>query len=267
MTSEKKMGKTLTIAGSDCSGGAGIEADLKTFAFFQTYGMAVITCVVAENPLKVVSIQPIQDKLIKQQIDCCLRGQKRVSIKTGMLFSTSIIREVHLSISKLKIAVENLVVDPVMVATSGKRLLKPDAIKALKSFIEAKADVLTPNLDEAEILAERTIRTKSQMENAAYDIALRFQCAVLMKGGHLSDPKWAEDFFWDGRNGFWLRSKRIQGVKTHGTGCTYSAAITANLAKGHSLSDSVKRAKKFVTEAIRNSCQVGPWQALGHNTR
>jgi hydroxymethylpyrimidine kinase/phosphomethylpyrimidine kinase len=269
MTSEKKhernLGKSLTIAGSDCSGGAGIEADLKSFAFFRTYGMAVITCVVAENPQKVVSIQPIQDKVIKEQIECCLRGQKMVSIKTGMLFSTSIIRAVHFSVSKYKIAIKNIVVDPVMVATSGKRLLEPLAIKALKTFIEEEADVLTPNLDEAEILAERTIRTKHQMENAAFDISLRFQCAVLMKGGHLSDRKWAEDFFWDGRNGFWLKSKRIQGVKTHGTGCTYSAAIAANLSKGCSMAESVKRAKKFVTEAIRNSCRLGSWTALNHN--
>lgn len=264
MTSEKKTGKTLTIAGSDCSGGAGIEADLKTFAYFRAYGMAAITCVVAENPRKVVSIQPIQDKVIREQIDCCLEGQKGVVIKTGMFFSTSIIRAVHFSLTKRKKEVAKIIVDPVMVATSGKRLLKPDAIKALKTFIEIHADVLTPNLDEAEILAERTIRTKQQMETAAHDIAVRYRCAVLMKGGHLNDRAWAEDFFWDGRNGLWLKSKRIRGVKTHGTGCTYSAAITAHLAKGLSLFESVKQAKKFVTKAIRHSYQIGPWQALCH---
>ena len=269
MTSQKNrqriLGKTLTIAGSDCSGGAGIEADLKTFAHFGTYGMAVITCVVAENPRKVVSIQPIQDKIIREQIECCLEGQKGVVIKTGMLYSSSIIRTIHFSISNLKFEISNLIIDPVMVATSGKRLLKPDAIKALKTFIEEEADVLTPNLDEAEILAERPIRTKLEIEDAACDLAERFQCAILMKGGHLKDRKWAEDFFCDGTMGLWVRSKRVHGVKTHGTGCTYSAAIAANLAKGLSMAESVKRAKKFVTEAIRNSCRVGPWQALGHH--
>ncbi len=255
----------LTLAGSDCSGGAGLEADLKTFHAHHVYGMAAVTCVVAENPRHVVSIHPVPARRVREQIACCLQGMKRVAVKTGMLYSEPIIGACSLEISNLQSQISNLIIDPVMVATSGKRLLQPKAIRALKNLIEAHADLVTPNLDEAEILAERTIRTESHMVAGAAIIAERFCCAVLLKGGHLKNLREAADFFWNGRDGFWLKSPRIRGVKTHGTGCTYSAAITAHLARGLPLEESVRRAKRFITKAIRDSHRFTSWMALNHN--
>jgi hydroxymethylpyrimidine/phosphomethylpyrimidine kinase len=265
MTRQKTLGVCLTIAGSDCSGGAGLEADLKTFNTLQSYGMSAATCVVAENPSEVVAIHPIPSRIVRQQISCCLEGMSSVAVKTGMLYSASIIQAVHKELSKNSSAVRSVVIDPVMVATSGKRLLKKDAIHRLKNLIAAHADLVTPNLDEAEILAERTIRTKTQMETAAVDLAKRFDCAVLLKGGHLVKSPWAEDFLWNGKKGEWFRSKRIRNVKTHGTGCTYSAAIIANLSQGRSLFDSVRFAKKYLTRTIQRSHRFKPWMALNHN--
>ena len=252
----------LTIAGSDCSGGAGIEADLKVFAAHKVYGMAVITCVVAENPGRVVSIHPVPPKIVSQQIRCCLKNMPPVVIKTGILYSKAIIQTIGSRISNFKFQISNFIVDPVMVATSGKRLLETDAIRALKKLIADQADLVTPNLPEAEILSGIKIATQTQMERAAQKIARDFECTVLLKGGHLKNVRQAEDFFWDGKNGFWLRSPWVRGVKTHGTGCTYSAAIAANLALGHSLTTSIRHAKRFVATAIRRTHRFGPWMAL-----
>ncbi len=255
----------LTIAGSDCSGGAGIEADLKTFATHGVYGMAAITCVVAETPRKVVSIHAIRPTVVAEQIECCLDGLRGVSVKTGMLYSKGIIHAVAASISNQQSAINNLVVDPVMVATSGARLLREDAIRALCDFIGKHADLVTPNLDEAAILdGQRQPATRAAMEDAAARISTRFGCAVLMKGGHLRDAHSAPDFFTDGKKGFWLEARRIRGIATHGTGCTYSAAIAANLALGHPLPKAIRRAKRILTLAIRRSLNFGPWTALNH---
>lgn len=258
----KRARAALTIAGSDCSGGAGLEADLKTFTAYGVYGMAVVTCVVAENPRKVVSIHPVPTRIVNEQIVCCLRGMSGVSVKTGMLYSRTIIRAVAKSILNSQSSILNLVVDPVMVATSGRRLLEKNAIRALEDLISEHADLVTPNLDEAEILAERKIRSESQMETAAHFISQRFSCPVLLKGGHLKDRRLASDFFWSGRQGLWLRSARVHGIRTHGTGCVYSAAITANLASGCSFTESVQHAKHFLTSAIRRAHKFGPWMAL-----
>lgn len=255
----------LTLAGSDCSGGAGIEADLKTFAAHGVYGMAAITCVVAETPCKVVSIQSIRPAVVAEQIECCLRDLHGVAVKTGMLYSRDIIRCVARSISNRQSAISNLVVDPVMVATSGARLLREDAIRALCNFIGEHANLVTPNLDEAAILdGRRRPSTRAAMEDAAARISTRFGCAVLMKGGHLRDTRSAPDFFTDGRKGFWLEARRIRGIATHGTGCTFSAAIAANLALGHPLPVSIRHAKRFLTSTIRRSLDFGPWMALNH---
>lgn len=255
----------LTIAGSDCSGGAGLEADLKTFAAHGVYGMAAVTCVVAENPRRLVAIQPMTTRLVREQLACCLEAMPPVVVKTGMLFSAPIIRAVNRSLGRLSDSVAGLVVDPVMVATSGARLLQRDAIRALMDLLADHADAVTPNLDEAEILAGQRIRTEAAMEAAARNLARRFSCAVLIKGGHLRSSRQAADFFWDGTDGFWLRSARVAGVKTHGTGCTYSAAVVANLAQRRSLAESLRRAKRFVTTAIRRTHRFGPWMALNHN--
>ena len=254
----------LTIAGSDCSGGAGIEADLKTFAAHGVYGMSVVTCVVAETPGKVVSIHPVPSKIVEEQMACCLWGLGGVVVKTGMLHSADTIRVVRRQLSAFGSRFSALVVDPVMVATSGARLLKRAAIRELERLIEEHADLLTPNLDEAEILAHRRIRDEEEMEAAAKEMADRFSCAVVLKGGHLRSSRRAADFLWDGEDGTWFRATRISGVKTHGTGCTYSAAIAANIAKGQTLTTSVKNAKQFVTRAIRRTVRLGPWMALGH---
>lgn len=254
----------LTIAGSDCSGGAGLQADLKTFAAHDVYGMAVVTCVVAENPNKVISIKSMTARTVHEQIDCSMEGMSGIPVKTGILFSTSIIRACSARFSSLNAQLSKIVVDPVMVATSGAVLLQPDAIRALMKLIDAHADLVTPNLNEAEILVARRIRTPLQMEKAAQIIAQRFSCSVLMKGGHLRNPRHAMDFFWDGSHGSWLSSNRVRGVKTHGTGCTYSAAITANLSLGYSMLESVHRAKRFITHAIRSSHRFRRWMALNH---
>jgi hydroxymethylpyrimidine/phosphomethylpyrimidine kinase len=255
----------LTIAGSDCSGGAGLEADLKTFAAHGVYGMAAVTCVVAESPCRVVAIQPVPAKTVVEQIDCCLKGMPPVAIKTGMLFSSAIIHAVRKALPGYRRQIMELVVDPVMVATSGRRLLKPDAIAALKQFIAERADLVTPNLDEAEILAGCRIRNEAAMEQAAARISRQFDCAVLVKGGHLSDPNRAVDFFWEGRTGRWFRCRRIRNVTTHGTGCTYAAAITAGLAEGRSLPEAVRSAKAYITGAVRRMHRFGPWMALRHD--
>ncbi len=255
----------LTIAGSDCSGGAGLEADLKTFAAHGVYGMAAVTCVVAENPRCVVSIQAIRALGLKQQIDCCLKGMRGVAVKTGMLFSASLIRAVSDSLKNNSRSVSAVVVDPVMVATSGRRLLQVNAIRELESLLEVHADLVTPNLDEAEILSRRRIGSEREMQQAAWIIAERFRCAVLLKGGHLKNSRIAVDYVWDGCEGFWLRAPRVKGVKTHGTGCTYSAAIAANLARGARLHEALNEAKNYVTQSIRTMCRFKPWMALNHS--
>ncbi len=256
----------LTIAGSDCSGGAGLEADLKTFAAFRVFGMAAVTCVVAENPRQVVSLQPVSELTLVQQIDCCLNGMKSVAVKTGLVYSAPLIKRISDALQRHRKSVRALVVDPVMVATSGKRLLQENAVCAMKELIRKHAFLVTPNLDEAEILACRRIRTEGEMLQAAWTIAEEFKCAVLLKGGHRNDPRYARDYLWDGQMGFWLSATRVKHVKTHGTGCTYSAAITANLACGLSLQESVHEAKEFVTHAIRTMCRFKPWMALNHSS-
>lgn len=266
MTSQKNIFRicALTIAGSDCSGGAGLEADLKTFQAHGVYGMAAVTCVVAENPRQVVSIQPIPPKILHEQLVCCLDAMPPMTIKTGMLFSAPLIRICAKNLSRYRRRISYLVVDPVMVATSGKALLQREAIRELRNLIKLQASLVTPNLDEAKILSKCSIHDESQMEKAAKVISRELDCAVLLKGGHLKDPYSAVDFLWTGSKGLWLRTRRIRNVKTHGTGCTYSAAITANLALGWPLEKSVRRAKQFVTRAIAHSCRFGPWMALNH---
>lgn len=258
-----KTPKALTIAGSDCSGGAGLEADLKTFTVNHVYGMAAVTCIVAETPLKVMGIQAVTPKIVRQQIACCLEGIKPIPVKTGMLFSKEIIEACRIELKQFSSQIPWLIMDPVMVATSGRKLLRDDAIRALYRMIEEHADLITPNLDEAQILSDQVIRDRETMQKAGEQIARRFGCTVLMKGGHLKDSPWAWDYLWDGTRSFWMKSPRIRHVSTHGTGCTFSAAITARLALGEDLALAVRQAKKFITRAITQSSKLGPWTALG----
>ena len=250
----------LTIAGSDSGGGAGIQADLKVFSALGVHGTTAITCLTAQNPTGVFGIQPATPKMVRLQMEAVFAELPPKAVKTGMLFSTAIIREVVRIYSRQ--GLPPLVVDPVMVATSGARLLKPSAIRALLDELLPLAAIVTPNLDEAEILVGHPVRTIDALRAAAREIQGRFGCAALVKGGHLSDGREAVDFFYDGRTELMLSAPFVRGVSTHGTGCTYSAAITAHLALGQNLAQAVARAKETITNSIAGSVKVGQHWAL-----
>lgn len=240
----------LTIAGSDSGGGAGIQADLKTFAALGAHGASAITCLTAQNPRAVLGIHPCTSAMVGLQIEAVFEELPPAALKTGMLYSGEIIRAVAASLKKLAPRGLPLILDPVMVATSGARLLKPGAIAALKRELFPLATLVTPNIDEAEILIGRKITSIDSARAAAREIHELFGCAALVKGGHLRDSKQAIDFF-HGKGEEWLlEAPFIKGVSTHGTGCTYSAAITAWCAHGLDLAKAVARAKEFITQAI-----------------
>ena len=248
---QNKFPIARTIAGSDSGGGAGIQADLKTFAALGVHGTSAVTCITAQNPCGVTGIQPIRADMVRRQIDALFAELRPKAVKTGMLFSTDIIRAVAEFFERSKHP--PLVVDPVMVATSGAVLLKPSAIRALKERLLPLTALVTPNLDEAQLLIGRQLRTLEDLLDAALEIHERFGCAALVKGGHLKLGADAVDVLFDGKKFTILKAKRVQGVSTHGTGCTYSAAITALLAQGENLSDAVKSAKQLITRAIAQS--------------
>jgi hydroxymethylpyrimidine/phosphomethylpyrimidine kinase len=242
----------LTIAGSDSSAGAGIQADLKTFTALGVYGLTAVTCIVAEVPRKVSRIEPVTARMVREQIDVLLENFGVGAIKTGLLCSAEIVCAVAQSIQdgKKKIArLVRLVVDPVMIATSGDNLLEPEAVEAYKNKLFPLATLITPNLDEAALLLETTIKDRRQMENAARALAKKYRASILLKGGHLRDNNAVDLLFHHGELTE-FSAPFTRGVETHGTGCTYSAAITAGLASGFSLVQAIKRAKKFVTESI-----------------
>lgn len=245
----------LTIAGSDSGGGAGIQADLKTFAALGVHGTSAITCVTAQNPCGVTGIQPIRADMVRRQLEAVFAELKPDAVKTGMLFSAEIIREVADFFAHGKRP--PLVMDPVMVATSGAVLLKASAIRVLLARLLPLVALVTPNLDEAEILVGRKLRSLDDLRYAAREIQARFGCAALVKGGHLSRVAEAVDVFFDGHALRLLRARRIPGVSTHGTGCTYSAAVTALLARGHELWPAVELAKRHITRAIAQSQMAG----------
>ena len=245
----------LTIAGSDSGGGAGIQADLKTFAALGVHGTSAITCLTAQNPEAVLGIQACRAEMVRMQMEAVFAELPPSAVKTGMLFSTEIL-QVVVNFFKRQ-AHRVLIVDPVMVATSGARLLKSSATRALVEQLLPLATLTTPNLPEAEILLGRKITSETELRQAARDIQARFGCAALVKGGHLPGAHEALDFFHDGRNELLLTAPLIKGVSTHGTGCTYSAAITGYLALGCDLPYAVEMAKHYITQAIAQSCTVG----------
>lgn len=251
----RELPAALTIAGSDSGGGAGIQADLKTFAALGVHGTSAITCVTAQNPKRVAGIQPVRAGMVRKQIEAVFAELAPRAVKTGMLFSTQIINAVAECLSPRQRP--PLVVDPVMVATNGAALLQPAAIRALKQRLLPLATLVTPNLDEAQLLVGRKLRRLEDLLDAADEIYCRFGCAALVKGGHLELGEDAVDVFFDGRRSTMLKARRVRGVSTHGTGCTYSAAITAHLARGQSLEAAVQRAKRFITRAIARSRRVG----------
>ena len=259
------MPVALTIAGSDSGGGAGIQADLKTFAALGVHGTSAITCVTAQNPKRVLNIEPCSPKIVQQQIEAVFEELRPVAVKTGMLFSAEIIGVVAEFFKGRDAALRRpcpLIVDPVMISTSGARLLKPAAIKTLREHLLPLATLVTPNLYEAGILTGRKITTTENMRAAAREIHARFGCAALVKGGHLRGGSEAVDIFFDGRTELLLTAPFVKGVRTHGTGCVYSAAITAELALEHDLSEAVKLAKHCVTRAIAQSYCIGRHFAL-----
>jgi len=243
----------MTIAGSDSSGGAGIQADLKTFAALGVYGTSALTAITAQNTVQVTDSLELPPELVKAQIDAVIQDIKIDAVKTGMLSNAKIIEAVASKIRQYKIT--NLVVDPVMVAKSGDILLREDAITVLKESLFSIALIVTPNIYEAEVLTGITIKSETDAIRAIKQIISEGAKNVLLKGGHLNGP--AKDIFYDGQHFFEFSADRIITKNTHGTGCTLASAITAELAKGQSLYKSIDKAKQYVTEGIRFSFDLG----------
>jgi hydroxymethylpyrimidine/phosphomethylpyrimidine kinase len=250
----------LTIAGSDSGGGAGIQADLKTFAALGVHGTSAITCVTAQNPRRVLGVEPCEPAMVRRQIEAVFAELRPAAVKTGMLYSAEIIRAVAGFFKRS--SRPPLVVDPVMIATSGARLLKPSAIALLKTGLLPLAAVVTPNLPEAETLVGRRLRSLEDMRGASREIQRRSGCAVLLKGGHLRGGREAADIFFDGRDELLLTAPFVKGVSTHGTGCTYSAAIAGFLALKRPLPDAVIAAKEHISNAIARSRKAGGHSVL-----
>ncbi|HBT20084.1 MAG TPA: bifunctional hydroxymethylpyrimidine kinase/phosphomethylpyrimidine kinase [Peptococcaceae bacterium] len=256
------MKKVLSIAGSDSGGGAGIQADLKTFAAFRVYGTTAITSVTAQNTVGVEGVYDLPPDFVALQIDAVMKDIGADAVKTGMLSNVEIVEAVC---SKLKeYDVQNLVVDPVMVAKSGDTLLREDAINVIKEKLFPLAKVITPNLDEAKVLTGlKEINDEEGMKEAAKLLKEMGPQYVLVKGGHLTDD--AVDLLYDGTKFYRYPAERIITRNTHGTGCTYSAAIAACLALGLSVPEAVERSKKFITTAIKYGLQIGKGHGPTHH--
>ena len=248
------MYTALTIAGSDSSGGAGIQADIKTMTANGVYAMSAITALTAQNTTGVTSIMEATPQFLAEELDCIFTDIYPDAIKTGMVASTDLIEVIADKLTAYE--AKNIVVDPVMVATSGARLISEDAISTLKSKLLPLAKVITPNIPEAEVLSEMQIKSEADMEKAAKIICDRLGCSVLLKGGHqLND---ANDLLWQkDEQATWFMGKRIDNPNTHGTGCTLSSAIASNLAKGYDLKTSVKYAKNYISGALAAGLNLG----------
>jgi hydroxymethylpyrimidine/phosphomethylpyrimidine kinase len=248
-----KLAKALTIAGSDSGGGAGIQADLKTFSAFRVFGMSVLTAVTAQNSLGVQGVFNLPPDFVARQMDSVLSDLGADAVKIGMLSTAPIAAAVAERLRAHRAG--PVVVDPVMIAKSGDPLLEPEARATLVRDVLPLADVVTPNLHEAAALAEMPVETEADMEEAARRIAALGPRHVLVKGGHLEDA--ATDILWDGRSLTRFPAPRIDSPHTHGTGCTYASAIAAGLAGGAPVPRAIERAKAYVTAAIREGFQAG----------
>jgi hydroxymethylpyrimidine kinase/phosphomethylpyrimidine kinase len=237
----------LTIAGSDSGGGAGIQADLKTFAALGVHGLTALTCVTAQHPGRVLDVEPCSVSIVRHQLQAVFDELAPAAAKTGMLCSGAIVSAVAKFFRGRRIP---LVVDPVMVSTSKAQLLDPGAIRILCRQLLPLASLVTPNLSEAEVLLGRKLSSVEHLRLAARELHRRFGVPALVKGGHLRGLREAVDIFYDGKRELLLSAPFIRGIRTHGTGCTYSAAITAFLARGCSLTESVPKGKEFITQAI-----------------
>lgn len=249
----KPMRTALSIAGSDSSGGAGIQADIKTMSANGVYAMTAVTALTAQNTTGVTDILDSTPAFLSAQLDAVFTDIFPDAVKIGMVSSAELISVIAQKLRQY--GARHIVVDPVMVATSGSRLLREDAVEALKTELLPLAEVATPNIPEAEILADMPIRTPADMEAAARKISEQYGCAVLCKGGH--DLNDANDLLWKDGAGYWFNGRRISNPNTHGTGCTLSSAIAANLAKGMALEDAVRRAKEYISGALAAMLDLG----------
>ena len=248
-----KMKTALTIAGSDCSGGAGIQADLKTMTMNGVYAMSAITALTAQNTTGVRAIQESTPDFLKQQLDAIFEDIYPDAVKIGMVASSELI---HVIADRLRhYEAKNIVVDPVMVATSGSALMKDDAVQTLIEELLPISTLVTPNIPEAQVLSGLSIETKEDMIVAAKHIGDNYHCAVLLKGGHSIND--ANDLLYANGELHWFEGKRIDNPNTHGTGCTLSSAIASNLAKGYTLSESVQRAKDYISGALAAMLDLG----------
>lgn len=248
-----KLKTALTIAGSDSSGGAGIQADIKTMTMHGVFATSAVTALTAQNTLGVKSIMEATPEFLSDELDSVFSDIYPDAVKTGMVASSALIRTIS---NKLReYSARNIVVDPVMVATNGAKLICDEAIETLREELLPMATVLTPNIPEAEVLSRMKIRTERDMEESARTIYESYGSAVLLKGGH--DLNDANDLLWSEKGPEWFRGRKVENPNTHGTGCTLSSAIASNLALGRTLSDSVKSAKDFVSGALASMLDLG----------
>lgn len=247
------MKKVLSIAGSDCSGGAGIQADIKTITAHRMYAMSVITALTAQNTTGVFAVAESAPEFVARQMDAVFTDIRPDSVKIGMVSDKHIIEVIAMKLREY--AAANIVLDPVMVSTSGSRLMKEDATDALVSKLLPLAAVITPNIPEAECLCGFPIETKKDMLKAAVEISKIYAGDILIKGGHLEDS--SDDLLYAGGIDYWFRQTKINNPNTHGTGCTLSSAIACNLALGMNIADSVMHAKNYITGALKANLNLG----------
>ncbi len=247
------MKKVLTIAGSDCSGGAGIQADIKTITAHKMYAMSAVTALTAQNTTGVYGIFEATPEFVGKQLECVFSDIRPDAVKIGMVLNREIIEVIAAKLNEYK--AENIVIDPVMVSTSGSKLLSDEAINALINNLLPLGTVITPNIPEAEVLSGMVIKTKNDIGKAAEVINMKVGCAVLIKGGHSIND--ATDLLFNSDFKHWFYSKRIDNPNTHGTGCTLSAAIACNLARGSSLVKSIEKSKKYLNGALTTGLDLG----------
>ncbi|MCM1568474.1 MAG: bifunctional hydroxymethylpyrimidine kinase/phosphomethylpyrimidine kinase [Roseburia sp.] len=247
------MKAVLTIAGSDSSGGAGIQADLKTMAAHGVYGMSAIAALTAQNTTGVYGIMEVPPEFLSKQLDCIFTDIFPDAVKLGMLSDSELMRVTAVKLKAYK--ARHIVLDPVMVSTSGSLLMQKGAVEVLKEELFPLAELITPNIPEAEALADRKIQNAGDMEAAAAEIWKRWHCAVLCKGGH--SRKEADDLLYRDGKAVWFKGERISNPNTHGTGCTLSSAIASNLALGYELETAVERAKEYLTGALADGLDLG----------
>lgn len=247
------MKTVLTIAGSDCSGGAGIQADLKTITSFGVYGESVITALTAQNTMGVADVLPVSPDFLEKQLECVFTDIVPDAVKIGMITGVKQMQVIRDCL--LKYRAQHVVMDTVMVSTSGRNLMEPEALAYYRQELLPLAELYTPNLAEAELLLKTNIKTREERVAAAREFALQYRGIIYLKGGH--DDHCADDLFYDGKELVWFPAPHINSSNTHGTGCTLSSAIACGLAMGMSAKDSVRQAKEYITGAIADGMDLG----------